>query len=102
MTVSAFVQDPNVSRKYGIDWALDSGVTITDSVWEEYQDDGATLTTEIVTSTAQFTNSPTPKTAVTVSYPVPVVGKTHYVTNHITASDGQTGDHSLIILCSQE
>lgn len=102
MTVSAFTQDPNAVRTYAIDWILDPGDSITVSAWARYADDGVTATTEITIGTTQFTNTPTPKTTVQVSYPAPVIGKTHHVTNHITLASGQTGDHTLIMLCQNE
>lgn len=102
MAVSAFVQDPNVVRTYGVDWTLDPGDTITASTWTRFKDDGATATTEITIGTTQFTNTPAPKTTVQLSYPAPVLGVTHFVVNHVTLASGQTGDHTLIMLCQNE
>jgi hypothetical protein len=102
MTVSAFTQDPNIARVYGIDWTLDPGDSITASTWARFKDDGVTATTEITIGTNQYTNTPTPKTTVLLSYPAPVVGTTHWVTNHITLASGQTADHTLIVLCLNE
>lgn len=102
MTVSAFIQDPNAVRVYGIDWTLDPGDAITASTWTRFADDGVTATTEITIGTTQFTNTPAPKTTVLLSYPTPVIGKTYHVVNGITTASGHKEDHTLIILCQNE
>jgi hypothetical protein len=102
VTVSAFVQDPNAVRKYGIDWTLDPGDTITASAWTLLEDDGVTTTTAMTMSTPQFTNAPSPKTVVTLSYPAPVVGTTVYAVNHVTTAGGGQEDHTLIITFIEE
>lgn len=102
MAVSAFVQDPNITRTYGITWSVDTGDSITASTWARYKDDGVTASTDITIGTTQFTNTPVPKTTVTLSYPTPIPGVTLWVTNHITLASGQTGEHTLIMLCQNE
>lgn len=102
MTVSAFIQDPNAVRNYGIDWTLDPGDTITVSTWTRLKDDGTTATTDIIIGTTQFTNTPTPKTTVRLSWSPPAIGTTVLVVNHVTTAAGLQEDHTLIITCIQE
>lgn len=102
MTVSAFIQDPNAVRNYGIDWTLDPGDTITVSTWTRLKDDGATATTDIIIGTTQFTNTPTPKTTVRLSWSPPAIGTTVLVVNHVTTAAGLQEDHTLIVTCIQE
>lgn len=101
MAVSAYTQDPNDITPYGIEWELNPGDTIVSSVWSRFKDDGVTATTEIAIGTEQMTNTPTPKTAMRLSYPAPVVGTTHHVVNQVTTAAGLKGSHTLIVLCQE-
>lgn len=93
-------KDPDARKDYQLDWGtsyLQDGETLSSSTWEIVSPPDAILT--IGTGSYSATNTTTTATVWLVGG---TLGKTYYVTNHITTSAGRIDDETLRVFVAQK